>query len=359
MTELSEAGVTVGRPDDVAHRREPMLTVDNVSKDYSAGRRTLAQRLRRAPDQRTVVHAVNGVGLTVDRGEVLGILGPNGAGKSTLVRIIATLLTPTSGSVRLCGVDVLAQPRQARRHLGVMLAGDRGVYWKLTGRENLEYFAALHFVPRDQIRRRVDEALAEVRLTDSANDYVERYSTGMRQRLCLARALIHQPEVLLLDEPTSGLDPVSAVEFRRLVRGLRGRGAAVLITTHDLAEAEDLCDRIAILDHGTVAFQGDVPEALTLVPGASVLALEAECGTRDPAEVADWLIQHYDAGLVEQHERTVRARLYCESASDLMDEVSAALRAEGLKPVRTEATRVSLTDVFFSITDHGRTGGGR
>ncbi|MGW3954240.1 ABC transporter ATP-binding protein [Streptomyces sp. NPDC004752] len=359
MTELSEAGVTVDRHDNVPHQREVMLMVENVAKDYSSGRRTLTQRLRRAPDQRTTVHAVDGVSLAVGRGEVLGILGPNGAGKSTLVRIIATLLTPTRGSVRLCGVDVLAQPRQARRHLGVMLAGDRGVYWKLTGRENLEYFAALHFVPRDQIRRRVEEALEEVRLTDSADDYAERYSTGMRQRLCLARALIHQPEVLLLDEPTSGLDPVSAVEFRRIVRGLRQRGAAVLITTHDLAEAEDLCDRIAILDHGTIAFQGDVPEALTLVPGSSVLALEVDCGTRDAAKVADWLTEYFDAGLVEQHERTVRARLYCESTTDLMEEVSTVLRAEGLKPVRAEATRVSLTDVFFSITGNGRAGGGR
>ncbi|MBS2552886.1 ABC transporter ATP-binding protein [Catenulispora sp. NL8] len=357
MTEPGRTGVLDGHQGSSAPHRESMLAIEDVAKDYLRGRRTLVQRLRGAPDQRAVVHAVDEVSLAVDRGEVVGMLGPNGAGKSTLVKIIATLLVPTRGSVRVCDVDVLAHPRQARRHLGVMLAGDRGVYWKLTGRENLEYFAALHFVPSSQIRRRVGEALEEVRLTGSADEYVERYSTGMRQRLNLARALIHEPEVLLLDEPTSGLDPVSGAEFRRIVRGLRQRGAAVLIATHDLAEAEDLCDRIAVLDRGRIAFQGSVDEAKTLVPGSSVLTVEVEGGDQDTAEVAAWLSAHFRVGLVERHERSVRARLYCESTSDLMAELPGKLHAAGLRAIRTEAGRVSLTDVFFSITDR-RAGGG-
>jgi ABC-2 type transport system ATP-binding protein len=248
--------------------RDAAVVMAGVSKAFRQGRRTLEQRLRRAPDTRREVVAVDGIDLRVSTREVFGLVGPNGAGKSTTVRMIATLLEPTGGKIEVCGVDAVAHPQQARRHLGVVIGGERSVYWKLTGRENLEYFAALYHVPRREIPRRIERVLTEMNLLDRADDYAERYSTGMRQRLSMARALLQEPTVLLLDEPTSGLDPRSAAQLHERMARLRENGHCVLITTHNMDEADRLCDRVAIIDRGRVVRAG--------TPGALKAALEVE-----------------------------------------------------------------------------------
>jgi ABC-2 type transport system ATP-binding protein len=232
-----------------------------LTKEFQKGRRTIWQRLRREPDQRSVFRAVDGIDLVVDEGEIFGVLGPNGAGKTTTLKMLATLLEPTSGEARVLGIDVRARPREVRARLGAMLSGERSLYWKLTGRENLEYFAALYHVPAKQMRPRIDGALEAVHLTDRADDYVERYSTGMRQRLALARALLPDPPLVILDEPTVGLDPQSARDLRDRVRDLRAQGRTVLLTTHYMEEADQLCDRVAIIDHGKIVALGS-PEDL-------------------------------------------------------------------------------------------------
>jgi ABC-2 type transport system ATP-binding protein len=188
----------------------------------------------------------------VERGEIFGLLGPNGAGKTTTMRMLATLLEPTRGSARVLGLDVVSEAREVRRRMGAVLSDGRSVYWKLTARENLEYFAALYHVPPREQTARIRHALEQVNLTDRADDYVERYSTGMRQRLVLARALLPDPELLLLDEPTVGLDPQSSRDLRERVQELRAQGRTVLLTTHYMEEADQLCDRIAIVDHGRI-----------------------------------------------------------------------------------------------------------
>ena len=195
---------------------------------------------------------MDGVDLRVERGEIFGLLGPNGAGKTTTMRMLATLLEPTSGSARVLGLDVVHEARDIRRRMGAVLSDGRSVYWKLTARENLEYFAALYHVPPREQRERIQRVLEQVNLTDRADDYVERYSTGMRQRLVLARALLPDPELLLLDEPTVGLDPQSSRDLRERVQELRAQGRSVLLTTHYMEEADQLCDRIAIVDHGRI-----------------------------------------------------------------------------------------------------------
>lgn len=208
-----------------------------------------------------VIVAVDGVSFEVKPGEIFGFLGPNGAGKTTTIRMLATLLEPSSGQAFICGYDVARQPNEARRRLGVVLAGDRSLYWKLSGRENLEFFATLYHVPRSEIKKRVDEVLERMQLTDRADELVERYSTGMKQRLSLARALLADPPVLLLDEPTLGLDPQAALNLRELVLELKREGRAVLLTTHYMEEADLLSDRIAIIDHGKIIAL-DTPEQL-------------------------------------------------------------------------------------------------
>ncbi|MBU6422623.1 MAG: ABC transporter ATP-binding protein [Chloroflexi bacterium] len=239
----------------------PAVRTVGLTKEFERGRRTMWQRLRREPDRRDRFRAVDGIDLEVQAGEIFGVLGPNGAGKSTTLKMLATLLEPTSGEAEVLGIDVRRHPREVRAHLGAMLSGERSLYWKLTGRENLEYFAALYHVPPRETRARIDGALEEVHLSDRAEDYVERYSTGMRQRLALARALLPDPPLLILDEPTLGLDPQAARDLRERVRALRRQGRTVLLTTHYMEEADQLCDRIAIVDHGRVVAL-DTPSAL-------------------------------------------------------------------------------------------------
>lgn len=168
--------------------------------------------------------AVENVTFSVAEGEVFGLLGPNGAGKSTTIRMLSTLLEPSAGTVRICGYDSRKHAMAVRMRLGCILTGERSVYWKLTARENLEYFAALNHLSPKVSRRRIDELLERFNLSDRGNDLVEGFSTGMKQRLALARALLARPPVLLLDEPTVGLDPQSALRLRELIAQLAEEG---------------------------------------------------------------------------------------------------------------------------------------
>ena len=204
--------------------------------------------------------AVQGVSLAVEPGTIYGLLGPNGAGKTTTIKMLSTLLIPTGGSARVAGFDVVHEERDVRRRLGVVLGGDRGLYNKLSARDNLTYFGYLYGMRRDVIPGRVDEMLDLVGLLDRGDDRVEGFSRGMKQRLHLARALLHNPPVVFLDEPTIGLDPASAVKLREIVRALMP-DHTVLLTTHYLQEADELCDRIAIIDHGTILLE-DTPQGI-------------------------------------------------------------------------------------------------
>jgi len=196
------------------------------------------------------VVAVDRATLDVAPGECLGLLGPNGAGKTTTILLLSTLLAPTEGTALVEGYDVRLQPQTVRRRIGVLLAGDRAVYRRLTGRENLLYFAELYGIPGAEARARAAALLELVGLAERADDLAGRYSSGMCVRLALARTVLHNPSVLLLDEPTLGLDPHGARLVRELILSLSREGKTVLLATHDMAEAERLCDRVAVIDRG-------------------------------------------------------------------------------------------------------------
>ena len=194
------------------------------------------------------------------KGVVFGLLGPNGAGKTTTVRILSTLLTPTTGSARVLGDDVEHQARQVRRNIGFILGGDRGLYGRLTGKENLRYFGALNHLNPKESDRRARELLEQVGLGDRGDTLAEQYSRGMKQRLHIARGLLTDPKVLFMDEPTMGLDPIGAQEVRQMIPRLVAMGKTILLTTHYMFEADELCNTIAMINKGKLVALGTPTE---------------------------------------------------------------------------------------------------
>lgn len=207
------------------------------------------------------LEALRGIDLVIPRGEVHGLLGPNGAGKTTLCKIISTVLLPTSGTVRVLGHDVVTDTAKVKSSLGIVFGGDKGAYDRLTARQNLTFWASVYGISGARRRRRVDELLERVGLADRAKDVVGGFSRGMKQRLHLARGLVSDPGVLILDEPTVGMDPVAARDFRVLVGELRGNGTTILMTTHDMAEAAALSDRVSLIDQGALVMT-ETPQAV-------------------------------------------------------------------------------------------------
>jgi len=318
-------------------------------KEFEKGRRTIWQRLRREPDRRTTFRAVDGIDLTVETGEIFGLLGPNGAGKTTTMKMLATLLIPTAGTIRVLGIDPTKDARAVRARLGAMLSGERSLYWKLTARENLEYYAALYHVPPKETKDRIDACLRAVKLLDRADDYVERYSTGMRQRLALARALLPDPPLVILDEPTVGLDPQAARDLRDRVRELQRQGRTVLLTTHYMEEADQLCDRVAIIDHGQIVAL-DSPAALKRrIRAEDVVRLEI--GTSgDDAPLLERLAASASIARSERRNGTLSVTAHCASAREFVPAAFDAVQHAGATLQHVEVVPVSLEDVFLSLT---------
>ena len=220
------------------------------------------------------VVAVDGVSFNVHEGELFGLLGPNGAGKTTMVKMLTTLLIPTEGSMTINGFDVVKDADKVRPRIGFIFGGERGLYWRLSGLDNLRYFASLYYVEPELAKKRISELLELVGLNGREKEKVEGYSRGMRQRLHIARALLHDPEVLFLDEPTIGLDPVGARELRQAVRNLQSENKTILLTTHYMFEADALCQRIAVINKGKIVAL-DTPEKLKqTVNDLSVVEIE-------------------------------------------------------------------------------------
>jgi ABC-2 type transport system ATP-binding protein len=234
-----------------------MLQVESVRRTYQPIKGLLRAVTRTATD--VPVEALRGIDFTVRRGRILGLVGPNGAGKTTLIRIIAGLLDPDEGRVLVNGHDPSRDQMAAARAVGLVLADDRSLYWRMTGRQNLEFHGALYGLSRADASARAGEVLATAGL-DGMNRRVFGYSTGMRARLAIARALILDPPVLVLDEPTRSLDPVAARDTCDMLRNLADGGRAVLLASHRLEELERIADDIAVLIDGRILFLGTVEE---------------------------------------------------------------------------------------------------
>ncbi len=290
------------------------------------------------------VEAVNGIDLQVNAGEIFGFLGPNGAGKSTVVRMLTTLLRPTSGKAFVAGFDVAKHPNEVRQRIGVALQ-DAAIDPLMTGVELLRLQAVLYSIPKSKMKSRADELLERVGLTAAADRRVGTYSGGMRRRLDLALSLIHQPTVLFLDEPTTGLDPMSRVSLWEEVRRLNNEGTTVMLTTQYLEEADQLADRIAIIDKGIIVREGK-PQELKASVGFPTLVVNV---SRDQHELAKSILMSFGE-LRPTAEGTLGVGL--RGGAEAVTDVVRKLDESSIRVQHLELNEPSLDDVFAEATGH-------
>jgi ABC-2 type transport system ATP-binding protein len=287
--------------------------------------------------------AVDGLDLLVERGEVFGLLGPNGAGKTTTIRMLTTLLAPSAGAARVCGLDVTSRPGEVRRRIGYVMqtVAYRGL---LTGRECVEIEAALYHLPRREVRRRAAQALDTVGLLPHADRRWTTYSGGMKKRLDLACGLLHAPEVLVLDEPSLGLDVQSRHMVWEYVRARSAGGATILLATNYLDEADRLCDRVAIIDHGRVVVEGS-PAELKRSVGADVVQVASGEPERLRRAIAGerWVTDIVAGDSGDLH-------VYVEDATVALPAVMRLGMEHGIELERVTYSQPSLDDVFLLHT---------
>ena len=322
------------------------VRIEKLSKTYQTRQR---RGLFKSEEKR--VEALKNITLDIRPGEIFGLLGPNGAGKTTLIKCLTTLLLPTFGEVWINGYRLTEQDNQIRATVGCMLMGERGLYWKLTGRENLVFFGALYHLTPAARRRRADAILDRLKLGEIADRTVETYSSGQKMKLAFAKALINDAPLLILDEPTNTLDVPSARELRAVVRELNDEGRTVIYTTHIMSEAETLCNRVAIVDQGQVLALGTVSE------------LKESLGREEVTRI-EGVISSAAAGAVERLPGVSRAVLASVNSHTQLTVVAADQRALLPRLIETLGAHqavvqkivpeeVTLEDVFIART--GRT----
>ncbi len=292
------------------------------------------------------VVAVDDISFSVEKGELFGLLGPNGAGKTTTVKMLATLLIPTAGNISIMGFDVVKQANEVRKRIGFIFGGERGLYWRLSAEDNLRYFASLYGADPEVSKKRIPYLLEMVGLKGRGNERVEGYSRGMKQRLHVARTLLHDPEVLFLDEPTIGLDPVGAREFRQVILDLQTEKKTILLTTHYMFEADALCDRIAVIDKGcTVAL--DTPGGLKKhVSDLSIVEMETFGA---PEEVLNGIraLPFVDAVSVEDQDQRQLLKVQTERGAEAVPDLMAAL--DGQRVGRVIVREPTLEDAYVRL----------
>ncbi len=292
------------------------------------------------------VEAVRGVSFEVPEGELFGLLGPNGAGKTTTIKMLITLLIPTSGSASVLGYDVVKDAREVRKRIGYVFGGERGVYERLSGLDNLRYFAELYGVPGRTQKARIAELLDLVGLAGREQERVEGYSRGMKQRLHIARGLLHDPPVLFLDEPTIGLDPVGARELRSVIASLTEAGKTVLLTTHYMFEADQLCDRIAVISKGKIVAEGTPRRLKEVVADRTVVEIETY-GVNE--EAIERLRRIAGVASVSVEERDHAQLLLVQSAQGLELTQTLLGHLDGVQVGRVAAREPTLEDAYVAL----------
>ncbi|HXX87523.1 MAG TPA: ATP-binding cassette domain-containing protein [Candidatus Acidoferrum sp.] len=293
--------------------------------------------------------AVDKISFDVKKGEIFGLLGPNGAGKSTTLRMLSTLAQPTAGTATIGGYDIIKDHTEVRKLIGIV-SEKMIMYNRLTARENLIFFGSLFDLPKDVLNKRIDELLELVQLTKWKNAQVGTFSTGMRQRMNVIRALLNMPQVLFLDEPTLGLDPQSSVEIREFIKKLnRENGTTIIVTTHMMVDADLLCDRIGIMDHAKIVALDTSTNLKKTISGADTTILNLEIGNLS-ASIIEAIRACKCVDAVSQ-ENSMHLRIISHG-QEAFDSVIDAVRGEGGKIVSMENQQPTLEDVFLHITGH-------
>jgi ABC-2 type transport system ATP-binding protein len=301
----------------------------------------------------TRVEAVRGVDFAVTRGEIFGFLGPNGAGKTTTMRMLATLIRPDGGNATIAGADLLRDPAQVRRRIGFVQQSS-GTYAITTGRRDLVLQARMYGLPKSTAQRLAEQAIGAFQLRDFADREIGTYSGGQRRRLDVALGVIHSPKALFLDEPTAGLDPPSRARMWQEVRRLRDEGMTIFLTTHYLAEADTLCDRISIIDGGLIVAEGTPSDLKREISGDVVIVDMTAPGTEElpddttMLEATKLLAGEPFVHTSEVVDRTLR--LYVDSGATAIPQIIRALMAKGLEAGAIECRRPTLDDVFLAKT---------
>jgi len=306
-----------------------MLVIEHLRKEY----KTLT--------------AVNDLSLSLEVGDIFGFIGPNGAGKTTTIRMLATLLAPTSGTAKVDGVDITRYPEEVRSLIGYM-PDFFGVYDDVKVWEYLDFFAAAYKIPRAQRPKVIDDVLELTDLVVKRDSYVEELSRGMKQRLCLAKTLVHDPKLLLLDEPASGLDPRARVELKELLKELRKMGKTILISSHILPELADFCNKVGIVERGTLKLFGEVDQILAQMNGGQGLEIRLADGD-DMEKAADLLLTIPGIKGVERDGREMRVTF--DRAVVELHAISKALIAADFRVEVGAECKLDLEDIFMNVTE--------
>ena len=316
----------------------PIIEVKDLVRDYAV----TSGIVRR---NKKIINAVRGISFEVEKGEIFGLLGQNGAGKTTTIKMLITMLAPTSGTCKVLGYDTFGQEKMIRDRINFIFGGEYGLYRRLSAKDNLKYFANLYKIPLEKRDKRVDELLELVGLSDRADTRIETFSKGMTQRVQIARGLINSPEVLFLDEPTVGLDPLGAETLRKIVKEANRQGTTILLTTHNMYEADELCGRIAIIKDG-VFLDIDTPANIK-AKTATETVLEITL-TKKPPNVEEQIssIQGVVSVKATEREGFTDLRISCRDA-DVTGHVLAIIDSTTIKSFKNEET--TLEDAYIQL----------
>lgn len=327
-----------------------MIEVTDLVKIYRSKKRNGIFK-----SQKKEVFALNGIKFHVDKGEIFGLLGPNGAGKTTLIKILTTLLLPTSGFAKVNGYN-LDQDKQIKSSIGAMLMGERGLYWKLTGRENLEYFGALYHVPKKIRRERISDLINLLELEEIADRSVESYSSGQKMKCVFARSLINNAPILMLDEPTNTLDVKEARRLRKIVQERNeDENKTIVYCTHLMQEAEELCHRVGIIDHGKIIALNDPNVLKDELEETDILSVEGTIpeqarlavDTLQGVSSARILTKKVNNGSTEEKPYL---SVICEDSRQLLPDIISTLSNHGAIIRNIDKQETTLEDVFVNIT---------
>lgn len=314
----------------------PAVSIRGLVRGYTSSTMRLGRAAYRP--------ALKGIDLDIEPGSLFGLLGPNGSGKTTMIKVLSTLLVPGGGTATVGGYDVVTDAQAVRRIIGLVLGGDRGVYERLSGRDNLRFFAHLYGIEHREQKHRIAEMLDIVGLSADAGRRVEGYSRGMRQRLQLARGMLHRPTVLFLDEPTNGIDPAGTRELREVVSRLRTGGTTILLTTHYMFEADELSDQIAIIYRGEIIARGTPQELKRTDEGLRVVDVEAYGVTTDIVARIEALS---DVFAVNSGHRGAAQLLEIHTGAPSLTEAEVRALLSGVSVGRVTVREPSLEDAYL------------